>query len=252
MHIREDRHRVLISSGESIPLLITRDTTRRPGGLVLVYHGLYAGKDGQRKELHSLAAAGFIAVGVDARFHGERSHPDLKKWLNEGDTHQNLIMLVRDCVAEIPPLLDVLIRDLGEREGRVGMTGISMGGYIAYRAALVDRRLRAIVPILGSPDWSLHTRSTEDPEFRELLAQSPHLYAAEFPPTALLAINAGQDENVHPGESRRFVEQLRSHYQSMPERLDYLEYPDSGHFMREHDWDHGWSRTVMWFQRFLS
>lgn len=251
MHLVEDHHHVPIPGGETVPILIARDAARSHAGIVLVYHGLMANKDGQRKELHSLAASGFLAVGVDARFHGERAHSDLRGWLNEGDTHRNFLTLVRDCVAEIPTLVDILTRELGERQGRVGICGISMGGYIAYRAALVDRRLRACVPILGSPDWSLHSRHTDDRDYLDLLSQSPHHHPGRFPPTALLAINAGLDENVLPGESRQFVHQLRRYYGDMPERLEYREYPESGHFMREHDWHDAWSSCVGWFRRFL-
>jgi hypothetical protein len=30
-----------------------------------------------------------------------------------------------------------------------------------------------------------------------------------------------------------------------------VEYPDSGHFMREQDWNDLWARTVQWFERHL-
>ncbi len=205
-------------------------------GVVLVYHGLYADKETQRKELNSLGEAGFLAVGVDAVGHGERRHGDLPDRMRTDERKRYFLDLVRASTEEIPGLVQAL-RGLMKEECGFGITGISMGGYIAYGAALQEKSLKACVPILGSPDWGGKN--------------SPHHRSQEFWPVALLAHNAGQDKNVPPQQSAQFVEKLRPFYKDDPGRCAYFEYPESDHFMREQDWHLLWQRTVHWFERHL-
>ena len=116
-------------------------------------------------------------------------------------------------------------------EAPVGITGISLGGYIAFGAVTADRRIRAAVPILGAPE------EVDDP--------------AKFPPCAVLAANAGKDIYVPPPATRLFMKNLEQYYSAFPERLKYLEYAESEHFMREEDWNDLWREIIRWFQRFL-
>ena len=41
----------------------------------------------------------------------------------------------------------------GRNHTTVGMAGISMGGFVAYRARVVEPRLSLLLPILSSPVW---------------------------------------------------------------------------------------------------
>ena len=236
---------------ETVPLLLSHPEGA-PWGAVLVYHGLYSNKEGNLKELESLAAAGALGIGVDAVGHGERAHPDLGRWIGEGDTHVNILQLVDRTAKEIPALLDAILAERPELKGRFGFCGISLGGFVGFRAMVIEPRIRAMVSLLGSPDWSMHTRTTDDPQILALLAKSPMSHPEKFVGRPLLAINAGQDENVDPAESRQFLERLRPLYGNNVERCAYQEYPDSGHFMREQDWDDAWHRSVSWFRSYLS
>ncbi len=47
------------------------------------------------------------------------------------------------------------------------------------------------------------------------------------------------------------MERAKESYRDCPERLQHYEYPDSGHFMRESDWNLLWERTVQWFEKYL-
>lgn len=230
----------------SVPLLCLGDPDNCRG-TVLVYHGLTAGKDTQEKELRSLAQRGFLAIGVDAVGHGERRFLDLESRLEGPDYHLEFLQMVRSTVAEIPPLVSQL-RERFPRAGRFGLTGISMGGYIAFAAAVNQEYLEAVAPILGSPDWAARSPL---PLPSELFQESPHHTPEWFNPTALLIQNAGRDEHVDPRPAREFVREARTYYAAYPERIAYYEYPDSGHFMKEEDWNALWERTVGWFERFL-
>lgn len=228
-----------------IPLLVFEP--RGGGPTVLVYHGLTASKDGQQKELQSLADCGFRAVGVDAVGHGERISLDLPSRL-ERDTATTLLDIVIRTVDEIPFLLDAL--GVG---GVCGITGISMGAYVAFAAVVADARLRVAVPILGCPDWTV--LAGEDPNRRRTLApflgRSPHRHLSAFADRALLCMNAGRDAHVPPHAARDFVRALHKRFDADAERYQYVEYSESEHFMREGDWSDLWHRTEAWLSRWL-
>src|SRR5215217_5002203 len=78
---------------------------------VLVYHGLGADKEIQRKELVTLAEAGFLAVGIDAAGHGERRLPDFEaRFAGPWEEVEPLFLsLVTETVAEVPAVLDALV-----------------------------------------------------------------------------------------------------------------------------------------------
>lgn len=227
-------------------LLFFKRTGARFRGTVLVYHGLNASKEVQRKECEALAEAGLLAVAVDAVGHGERRFPNLDAQLSSSYVFHNLLDMVNRSANEVPAIVGALEGLLGSRVGRFGLVGISMGGYIAFAAAAREPRLAAIAPVLGSPDWRIGAWP-DDP----LLERSPHLTPQVFAPKALLVLNAGRDRSVPPTASRRFVEELRPHYRDVPDRLDYREYSESEHAMREQDWNDLWPRVVRWMERFL-
>ena len=119
------------------------------------------------------------------------------------------------------------------------LTGISMGCYSWFCGCLYEPRIKILLPILGSP-----LRAADD-------VQSPHCQAQRCSPRAILIQNAAQDVNVPPDHARAFAEFLESFYRDCPERLQYYEFPDSGHFMREGNWKSLRSNALSWLDRFM-
>ena len=146
---------------------------------------------------------------------------------------------VEASAREVPSVVDALIaRNLAHAD-RLGIAGISMGGFIAYGALVFEPRIRVATPILGSPRWWDHT------------PDSPHRQLDRFFPRALLSQNAGRDVNVPPDAAREFHHALAEHYADAPNRHCYVEFPDAEHFMSEQDWAVLWSNVLVWFDRFL-
>ncbi len=123
--------------------------------------------------------------------------------------------------------------------GRAGVAGVSMGGFVAYGAALAERRLGAAVSILGSPRW--------DPD----AAESPHRFPERCFPAALLSVTASRDAVVPPGPVRDLHAALAPRYAAAPDRLRHLELAGAGHEMDDADWEAAWREATAWLVRHL-
>ena len=212
-----------------------------------MYHGLGSNKETQEKELCQLAERGFLAVGVDAVGHGERQYSDYRQRMDSDHWHLEFLAMVRQTADEVPRVVAAL-KNLSNDLGNFGLTGISMGGCIAFAAAVNQNYLSAVAPILGSPDWSLGGRREVTPEWWK---DSPHHTPEWFNPTPLLIQNAGKDQHVSPKPAQAFFEEARRYYHLTPQNLAYVEYPESDHFMRPQDWEQLWQRVIRWFEKHL-
>jgi dienelactone hydrolase len=220
-------------------LLARREDLALPLPAVLVYHGLSADKEVQRKELVTLAEAGLLAVGIDAAGHGERRLPDFEeRFAGPWEEVEPLFFsLVTETINEVPAVVDALEATGLAAADQFALFGISMGAYIIYGAIPAERRVRAAVALLGSPEWP-HPAS-------------PHHRADRFFPTALLSITGEKDVNVPPDGARAFHRTLEPHYRTSSERLRYLEIPGAPHMMSEGDWGTVMREAVGWLRRFL-
>lgn len=223
-------------------LLVARTDLRAVAerGCTVVFHGLGASKDVQLKELESLAEQGFLAVGVDNVGHGERRYPDFDGRLSQDNPefNENFLRAVLETAREVPHLLDELVREGLAREDRIGALGISMGAFIAYTAVTLEPRLKAVVALVGSPEWPLD------------LPESPHRRLGRFDQVRLLSQTAGRDTVVPAYAAKAFHERLKEFYSDYDVRFAYAEYPGSDHLL-EADWDRLWARTLTWFHQHL-
>ncbi|CAN5859732.1 hypothetical protein BH23GEM5_BH23GEM5_16540 [soil metagenome] len=114
----------------------------------------------------------------------------------------------------------------------VAIAGISMGGYVVYRAAVVEPRIRAAEAILGSPEWPR--------------GDSPHRYPEALAGTALLSITAERDENVPPAAARALHRMLGTAFPAAEQR--YLELPGEPHLMSAGAWATTMDEMLSWLQ----
>ncbi|WP_224248713.1 alpha/beta hydrolase family protein [Hyalangium gracile] len=224
------------------PVLVVHRDSREDAlrrGAVLFFHGLSGSKEVHERELRLFAEHGLFAVGVDAVGHGERRYPDFEARF-ERSPEEAFLGVVQATAREVPALLDALVKEHGASPDRLGIGGASLGGYITYAALVEERRLRAAVPFIASPEWSLP------------LPASPHQHLERFFPVALFSQTAGRDEVVRSSDTRRFHERLEPFYARAHERLCYREFPESAHMMRPQDWDVATRDAAEWLVRFLS
>jgi uncharacterized protein len=234
MEIELRRH-----TAAGVPLLLAAGGgARTPLPTVLWIHGYGANKEVHEKELRQLARAGFLAVGLDAVGHGERRLPDLDAIIAapRAESLRSAAGFAAAAAAEVPAVLDALIADGLADPQRLGLVGISMGGYAAYRAVVEEPRLAAVVALLGSPEWP-HPAS-------------PHERLDAFAGTALLSITAERDENVPPGPARLLHQRLTAEpAPGRPHR--YIELPGGVHLMNAGDWATTIDETLAWLAQHL-
>ena len=209
-------------------------------GVVFFYHGFTAKKELNIKEYERLAEKGYLVVGVDNYDHGERLHPDFKNKYANGPAFEQVFQLAVEATAlELPGLIDGLIEEGLIVNDKIAVVGISMGGFIGYRAAANEPRVKVAVPFIGCPNHG------------EENMHSPHKNLEAFSGVKLLSLVALKDEVVPPGDTIDFHNALRGQFEDYDERFKVVVYPESGHFMEAHEWEMAMDELFEWLERFM-
>jgi alpha-beta hydrolase superfamily lysophospholipase len=232
-----------LASAPALVLFYGVPGERAKQGTILFYHGFGESKDGYVSVLQRLAEAGFLVVGVDGVGHGERRYPDFHERFPPFEPHlignaqleAAFLSTVRATTQEIPLILDALVEREWAHAGRIGIAGHSFGGFVTYAAVVADKRIQVAASVVGSPEWKLPW------------PESPHLHLDCFFPTALLSQVAGKDTNVLPAFAQVLHHRLTPYYIQAPERLCYIQYPDSPHNLSMEDWKQAWDVVAAWF-----
>ena len=146
-----------------ILMVSTNFSGRRP--VVIALHGTGGSKGNLLALCRKLADAGFIAVAIDGRYHGERKSGKtqndyndaiVRAWHGSGE-HP----LYYDTVWDVLRLVDYLQTRDDVDPVRIGLIGISKGGIETYLAAAVDERIAVAVPCIGvqSFHWALENNN---------------------------------------------------------------------------------------------
>jgi dienelactone hydrolase len=154
---------------EKVPVLIYKPvaTTQKKYPVVICLHGTGGTKDAasMKNLLYSFSKLGFIAIAIDARYHGERTSVPgsnnyvdaiINAWRNKDTAHQQHPFYL-DTVYDLWRLVDYLVTRPDVDAKRIGMMGISMGGIETWMAASVDTRIKVAVPVIATQSfrWSL-------------------------------------------------------------------------------------------------
>ena len=157
-------------AAEKVPVLIYKPLlkTTKQIPVVICLHGTGGSKDDAniKSLLYEFTKLGFMAVAIDARFHGERvnkmpgrnfyTEAISKAWQNTDPAKQTHPFFF-DTVYDLWKLVDYLITRNDVDSTRIGMMGISMGGIETWLAASVDTRVKVAVPVIAAQSfkWSL-------------------------------------------------------------------------------------------------
>jgi dienelactone hydrolase len=152
---------------EKVPVLIYKPASaEKTFPVVICLHGTGGNKEGMKDLMLKLTKAGFMAVAIDARYHGERVSQApgenkyveaiIRAWENKDPKKQQHPFFF-DTVYDLWKLVDYLVWRKDVQTDRIGMIGISMGGIETWMAASVDTRIKVAVPVIAvqSFKWSL-------------------------------------------------------------------------------------------------
>jgi dienelactone hydrolase len=176
---------------QRVPVLVIRPTyeagkpERRP--TVILLHGTGGTKESQRSWMVEFAKLGFVAVAIDARYHGDRAggkkgseayvEAITKAWQTPAKQPHEHPWFYDTCW-DLWRLLDYLETRADVDMKRVGMIGTSMGGIQTWLAASCDDRVAAAAPLIAvqSLKWSLENEKWQG---RANTIKATHLAAAK-------------------------------------------------------------------------
>ncbi|KAG2301330.1 hypothetical protein Bca52824_029981 [Brassica carinata] len=154
--LKEENIHLHTEAGEQgkLPLLILslkekKSEERRPA--VVFMHGTSTNKEWLRPWLEAYASRGYVAIGLDSRYHGERADSKtayqdalVSSWKNG-----NTMPFIFDTVWDLIKLAEYLTQRDDIDPQRIGITGISLGGMHAWFAAAADTRYSVAAPLIG-------------------------------------------------------------------------------------------------------
>lgn len=207
--------------------------------IVLLFHGYLARKEFILPQAYNLAVNGFFTVVPDAYGHGERSL----------DRLTDLFTSIINTTADVNRLIDGY-QDSSEADAaRVGIAGYSMGGCITYHYLVQDdRRVKAAVPVVSTPDWvsivdGLNSREgvehlkasgviQKEEEMlilRQIAEKTQPISRYEKMKDVPLLMLCGENDTVTPAHGAGKLHELLKPVYSDPEALRLAVYPGIAH-----------------------
>lgn len=143
---------VASEAGVRVPVLLVRPAAAgKPRGAIVCLHGLGGSKEGMRGYLQEFARRGFVAVALDARYHGDRKgdvQAAMAAAYKSGKEHPYLW----DTVWDTWRVLDYLETRADVDKNRLGVMGISLGGHTTWMVS-ADPRVKVAVPCISVCSW---------------------------------------------------------------------------------------------------
>lgn len=190
---------------------------------IILLHGYSSHASAHRDDGISFVSDGIEVVIPDAPGHGHRDDGRLAQiaLLPDKPRLDAIHDIAREWIDELPSLFAKCQR---HGSSRIGLVGVSMGGFAALGALTPRCPFTAIAAVLAAPAFVDPTTITPGE------------------PPVLIGL-ADRDTAVPPGPSRQFA-------------CDYgaelHEYPESEHCMRGEDWNDLWGRTAAFLHRHLN
>jgi hypothetical protein len=211
--------------------------------LLILSHGFSGSKNdyfNDMKFVRGLADKGLFIVAMDNRCHGERKGPAFSSVvINKSKINiYEIRKIIKESADDVSTLIDYYETNFLIDKDRIGMTGISMGGFTTFRAMMIDSRIKVAAPMIGSPVWEdipqevPHSTSIDqNEEVMTHLTQlsqkySPNYYPEKFYGRNLLIQNGEQDKHVSIAEVKKFYNIIAK---KSPQTITMISYPNLGH-----------------------
>jgi cephalosporin-C deacetylase-like acetyl esterase len=126
-----------------------------PDTLVIFSHGFGDNKEKVQVFAKELAKDGYFVVSLDNKCHGERKDETFFNIVKKGEKIDifKVRQLIKETADDVVKLIDYYNTVDNINMSKIGMTGISMGGYATYRVGVIDSRVKILSPLIASPYW---------------------------------------------------------------------------------------------------
>jgi dienelactone hydrolase len=251
---------------EPVPAYAYYVKRKEPMPVVIFMHGMGGSKEQDAQHLRDLAAKGFFVVAIDAYLHGERKVPGMfapgRNMGNLGEDYSIWVhqSSVSHTARDVSRIIDALSARADVDRSRIGVIGISMGSSTCMVLAWREPRISVIVGFIGAVDFWYDVTKTPpgpdqdvkrkalSPRVRQLVdSLNPQDRKAAIAPKALFLANGARDKGIDIESVKKFVKELRPSYEDHPDRLAFLEEPDTGHAVTANMWTDG----TQWLVRHL-
>jgi dienelactone hydrolase len=204
----------------------------------------------------ALAKQGFLTISLDYRGSEAREQNIYLDALREQLAGRSFMGLL---VHETLRAVDYL-QTRGDVDGaRIGVTGFSLGGAMAWYAAAADERLRVVVPVCGGagayddllrsqPNARYHSQYFYPAGFLKTFpGDQPEVFAS-LAPRALLVVGRDQDQGMPIAGLRKLEAQVKAAYAARNAADRFAVHVTAG--------DHTYTEEMLqqvsdWFRRFL-
>jgi dienelactone hydrolase len=241
-----------------IPVLACfRQDEGTPKPLVILSHGFGGAKEDLKDEMEMLADMGYYAVAMDNHGHGNRVGPDFASRVFQHDLLNvyQVRRLIKETADDIPSIIDHFEANKQVNAQRIGMLGVSMGGFVAFRALVIEERIGVATPIIASPYWDelpedvpvLDTPGAEERLAAYAQEYSPARYPERFFPRPILTQIGGKDNHYDGERVKQFYRELERYYHGSDKRVKLIVHEDEGHKFTELMW----ANVVKWLQDYL-
>ena len=236
----------------AVPVLIVRPRGAGSHPLIVALYGLTGNKETMLPLIGPLAAAGYVIVAPDARYHGTRHDPRWAEFLANNETVA-VSQAVLETAAELPAVLDAMAARPYVRadvSDGAGIIGVSMGALILYAAIPQEPRFTVAVSLIGGGTWGaeLHERfAALSPDAEQALrARDPAYHRNAFTRVALLLM-AGECDTVLPARTTQALYDALLPHVPDAQRLRLVIEPGMDHTVTM---TMG-AEAVTWFRRWL-
>jgi dienelactone hydrolase len=245
----------LLEGEEPIPFVVMSDGRPGPKPVAFWQHGATGHKLANLDPMHRLCDAGYLVASLDQRLHGERAAkmPPLASG-RQPAFRDTAIYIACGTAQDARRVIDYLETRPDVIPDRIGWSGGSLGGLVGAILATTEKRVKAVVSLIGS---GAHRQLAEawgkkedpwEPETEALLRRYDPLERVDAMfPAAVLLYNGATDGAIPVSSAQAFCDAARPYYQQRPDRLKLIINPNSGHEIPEE----GMAMMLDWFKRFL-
>ena len=227
--------------------------------LVIFSHAFTGAKEDFTDHLKTFAELGYYAVALDNRSHGERSVRGFISQQVFVDGKLNVYevrKLIKETADDMKILINRFVKEEGIDEGRIGIIGVSMGGFSALRTLVMEDRINVVAPIIASPYFDEIPEDVpivKNPEIMQKLKNysdrySPASHLDRFYPRAILFQIGGQDIHFSGENVKKFCHILGPYYEEDPDRLKLIVHDNVAHEFTQPMWNN----VIDWFQKYLT